>query len=97
MLFILDEVQTGMVGWGRCGAFERWAFEPDIMTLAKGLGGGVPVGADAGQGIRRGVRARRPRLDIGGNPLMCGVIPPWYTSGHDAKDSGKMKWSAWRI
>ncbi len=45
-LFMLDEVQTGM---GRLGgtmfAFQKWELEPDVLVLAKGLGGGIPVGA----------------------------------------------------
>lgn len=44
-LLIVDEVQTGI---GRCGtlfAYEQFGLEPDVVTLAKGLGGGVPVGA----------------------------------------------------
>ncbi|MFT8986751.1 MAG: acetylornithine/succinylornithine family transaminase [Bifidobacterium psychraerophilum] len=45
LLLILDEVQTG---WGRTGAlmaYQRYGIIPDIVTMAKGLGGGVPIGA----------------------------------------------------
>jgi acetylornithine/N-succinyldiaminopimelate aminotransferase len=45
ILLIFDEVQTGI---GRCGslfAYQLWGVEPDVITLAKGLGGGVPIGA----------------------------------------------------
>jgi acetylornithine/N-succinyldiaminopimelate aminotransferase len=45
VLLIADEVQTGV---GRCGtafAYEQYGIEPDVMTLAKGLGGGVPISA----------------------------------------------------
>lgn len=48
-LLIVDEVQTGM---GRCGslfAFEQFGIQPDILTLAKGLGNGIPVGAMLGK------------------------------------------------
>ena len=44
-LLILDEVQTGMGRTGTLWAYERYDLRPDVMTLAKGLGGGLPIGA----------------------------------------------------
>jgi acetylornithine/N-succinyldiaminopimelate aminotransferase len=73
LLFIMDEVQTGVGRLGTLWGFERFGVEPDIMTLAKGLGGGVPIGA---------VLAKEPAAvfepgdhgsTFGGNPLMCAV------------------------
>lgn len=45
ILFIIDEIQTGMGRTGTKFAYEQFGIEPDIFTLAKGLGNGVPVGA----------------------------------------------------
>ncbi|MDR7608104.1 MAG: acetylornithine transaminase [Armatimonadota bacterium] len=45
ILFMLDEVQTGVGRTGAWFAFQRYGLAPDVVTLAKGLGGGVPVGA----------------------------------------------------
>ncbi len=73
LLLILDEVQTGI---GRCGtlfAHTRHGITPDIMTLGKGLGGGVPIGALL---AREAVSCFAPGDQGGtynGNPLVCAV------------------------
>jgi predicted acetylornithine/succinylornithine family transaminase len=71
LLLILDEVQTGLGRTGRWFAHQHHGIAPDVMTLAKGLGGGVPIGACLAA----------PRADVfepgdhgstfGGNPLAC--------------------------
>ena len=71
VLLILDEIQTGMGRTGRWWAYQHEVAAPDIMTVAKGLGGGVPIGAILAT----------PRADVfepgdhgstfGGGPLAC--------------------------
>ncbi|HEX3046572.1 MAG TPA: aspartate aminotransferase family protein, partial [Bacillota bacterium] len=45
LLFIVDEVQTGLGRTGKMFAYEHYGFKPDVITLAKSLGGGIPCGA----------------------------------------------------
>jgi acetylornithine aminotransferase/acetylornithine/N-succinyldiaminopimelate aminotransferase len=100
LLLILDEVQTGLGRTGRWFAHQHFDITPDLMTLAKGLGGGVPIGACLAA----------PRADVfepgdhgstfGGNPLACqaalaviqvieeeGLIGHVVELGSDLKDS----------
>ena len=73
LLLILDEVQTGIGRTGKWFAHQHHGITPDVMTLAKGLGGGFPIGACLAA----------PRADVfepgdhgstfGGNPLACTV------------------------
>ncbi len=72
LLLILDEVQTGMGRTGRLFAYEHYGVVPDIMTLAKGLGGGVPIGAMLA--TNKTASAFQPgshASTFGGNPLVC--------------------------
>ena len=64
-LLMLDEVQTGLGRTGHWFAFQAQGLEPDVVTMAKALGNGMPVGAcwAAGRG-GGGLRAGRPRLDV---------------------------------
>ena len=65
---ILDEVQSGMGRTGTLWAYEGYGVEPDIMTLAKGLAGGLPIGACLCKERGGRLRARRPRLHLRREP-----------------------------
>ena len=72
ILMIVDEVQTGMGRTGQYFAFQNYGIEPDIMTLAKALGGGVPIGALVvkdrfSEFLPPGTHAST----FGGSPLVC--------------------------
>jgi acetylornithine/N-succinyldiaminopimelate aminotransferase len=72
VLLIFDEVQTGIGRTGRLFAYEHEGIQPDIMTLAKGLGGGLPIGAMLA--IRSVADTFTPgshASTFGGNPLVC--------------------------
>ncbi len=72
ILLILDEVQTGMGRTGKLFAYEHFGINPDIVTLAKGLGGGVPIGAMiATDKIASGFQPGTHASTFGGNPLVC--------------------------
>jgi len=72
ILLILDEVQTGMGRTGKLFAYEHYGITPDIMTLAKGLAGGVPIGAMlATDKIASAFEPGSHGSTFGGNPLAC--------------------------
>lgn len=74
ILLILDEIQCGMGRTGKLFAHELSGIEPDIMAIAKGIGGGFPLGAclakaEAAAGMTAGTHGST----YGGNPLACAV------------------------
>jgi predicted acetylornithine/succinylornithine family transaminase len=72
ILLILDEVQTGMGRTGKLFAYEHFGIEPDIMTLAKGLGGGIPIGAIlTKEEIAKAFGPKTHASTFGGNPVAC--------------------------
>ncbi len=74
ILLIADEVQTGVGRTGEFCAFMHYDVKPDIMTLAKGLGGGVPIGAVvAGQKCKDTFGLSDHGSTFGGNALSCAV------------------------
>jgi acetylornithine/N-succinyldiaminopimelate aminotransferase len=71
-LLILDEIQTGMGRTGRMFAHQHSGIHPDVMTLAKGLGNGVPIGACLARGAAAEVLTPGSHgSTFGGNPLAC--------------------------
>ena len=74
ILLIFDEVQVGMGRTGKLFAYEHFGAEPDIMTLAKALGGGMPMGAMlAKEEVARSFVPGTHASTFGGNPLVCSV------------------------
>jgi 4-aminobutyrate aminotransferase len=72
MLLIADEVQSGIGRTGKMFACEHWDVRPDVLTLAKGLGSGLPIGMVV---AKKSVMERWPRgahgNTFGGNPICC--------------------------
>jgi len=72
ILLIFDEVQSGVGRTGKMFAAQHWEVEPDIMTLAKGLGSGLPIGMVV---AKRSIMQKWTRgahgNTFGGNPLCC--------------------------
>jgi acetylornithine/N-succinyldiaminopimelate aminotransferase len=71
-LLVLDEVQTGIGRTGTWFAFQREGIVPDVVTLAKGLGGGLPIGACIGLGAAAELfEPGNHGTTFGGNPVCC--------------------------
>jgi len=72
LLLIFDEVQTGMGRTGEMFAFKNFKVEPDLMVLAKALGGGLPIGAlIAKESIAATFKPGMHASTFGGSPLIC--------------------------
>ncbi|RLA10937.1 MAG: aspartate aminotransferase family protein [Gammaproteobacteria bacterium] len=73
-LLILDEIQTGIGRSGKLFAFQHEDMAPDVMTLAKALGNGIPIGACVAKGVAANViQPGNHGSTFGGNPLACRV------------------------
>ena len=71
-LLIFDEIQSGLGRTGKMWASEHWGVVPDIMTVSKGLGGGVPVGAAlARDDVMASLKGGEHTSTFAGNPLSC--------------------------
>jgi len=71
ILLILDEIQTGLGRVGTLFAYEQYGIEPDIMTLAKGLASGIPIGAILAKERVAVFTPGEHGSTFGGNPLAC--------------------------
>jgi len=71
ILFILDEIQTGIGRTGILFAYQQYGVEPDIMTLAKGLGSGIPIGAFLAKEHASVFVPGEHGSTFGGSPLAC--------------------------
>jgi len=72
ILLIDDEIQTGLGRTGKLWAIDHWGVVPDIMTSAKGLAGGVPIGATITRAeILHALKKGEQTSTFGGNPLAC--------------------------
>ncbi len=72
LLLIADEIQTGIGRTGQMFGYQHYGVEPDIITLAKGLGSGFPIGAMLGKAfLRDGFSAGSHGSTFGGTPIAC--------------------------
>ena len=72
ILLIIDEVQTGIDRTGSLFCFQQYGIRPDVVTMAKGLGGGVPIGAVlAAESCSNVLTPGTHATTFGGTPLVC--------------------------
>ncbi len=72
VLFMLDEVQTGVGRTGYFYSYQQWGITPDVVTTAKGLGGGLPIGACmVAEPLRDILKPGQQGSTFGGNPVVC--------------------------
>lgn len=72
ILFMIDEVQTGFGRTGEWFAYQHYGLEPDAISFAKGVGGGLPIGGIAVKGELAGVFTHGTHgTTFGGNPIAC--------------------------
>jgi len=92
VLLILDEIQTGIGRTGTLFAYEQFGIEPDVMTLAKGLGSGVPIGALLAKEGASVFAAGEHGSTFGGNPLVCAASFATLKFIIDNDVPGKARW-----
>jgi len=96
ILLILDEIQTGIGRTGSLFAYEQYEIEPDVMTLAKGLASGIPIGAILAKEEASVFSAGEHGSTFGGNPVACsaGLATLKYIIDNDiagnARETGQL-------
>ncbi len=91
LLLILDEVQTGIGRIGTLFGYEQFGIEPDIITLGKGLGGGVPIGAFLAREKASVFAPGEHGSTFGGNPLACAAACATLQFVIDSDIPGRVK------
>ncbi|MEM3404226.1 MAG: aspartate aminotransferase family protein [Nitrososphaeria archaeon] len=72
MLLVVDEVQSGLGRTGKMWAHQHWNVEPDVMTIGKGIGGGIPMAATIGRAeYMNSLELGEHTSTTGGNPIAC--------------------------
>ena len=93
ILLILDEIQTGIGRTGKLFAYEHSGIEPDIITLAKGLAAGVPIGAFMAKESASVFAKGEHGSTFGGNPLACAAgyaAMKFILDNHISENAGSM-------
>ena len=94
-LLIMDEIQSGLGRTGKMWAHEHWGITPDIMTVGKGIGGGIPMGVTVGRSeFVDALEIGEQSSTTGGNPLACAAgsaVIDRLRNGYveKARDTGK--------
>ena len=89
LLLVLDEIQTGLGRLGTLFGYEAFGVEPDAMTLAKGLGGGVPIGAFMSKDSCMSLEPGDHGSTFGGNALTTAAAPRLHQVHHRQRHSGQ--------
>ena len=92
ILLIFDEIQTGVGRIGTLFAYEQYSVEPDIMTLAKGLASGIPIGAILAKDRVSVFTPGEHGSTFGGNPVTCaaGLATLQFIIEHDIAGNARM-------
>ncbi len=93
LMLIFDEVQTGMGRLGKLFGYQIFGVEPDVITLAKGIGSGVPIGAIMSKNKTAVFAPGEHGTTFGGNPLACAAgyaVTKYIIEKDVAGNAGKM-------